>query len=70
MPLPENKAISFLSRYSLGVYCTHMLVGRLCENLFVHVGGTVQSVCIYMICIGIAFAMDKCIGEKVRILVC
>ncbi|MCM1103037.1 MAG: acyltransferase [Clostridium sp.] len=70
VPLPENKVVSFLSRYSFGVYCMHMLVGELCGGLFGRVNGTVQSSVIYLICIGTAFVLDKCIGKKARVFVC
>ena len=55
--------INILSRYTLGIYCMHILIGKFVEKAFIYVGFSARTllmcVCLYVLCYIIAFFISK-----------
>lgn len=58
-----TKMIAFISRYSLGIYCMHFIIGQSVNSIFAKIGwktGTIgECILIYLICLISAMGIAK-----------
>lgn len=59
LPKPVKKVIAFLSRYSMGVYCTHMLVGTVLAFFRVTFSPFLLTIVIYLVSLLLCYAISK-----------
>lgn len=59
LPKPVKKVIAFLSRYSMGVYCVHMLVGTVLVFSRVAFSPFLLALVIYLVSLLLCYAISK-----------
>ena len=68
-----KRIVLFVSRYTLGVYCMHNLIGKLLTSVFNKFGiifdGFLLCIVIYILCYGIAWGISKIPNRHLRMLV-
>ena len=74
LPPVFKKGVMVASRYTLGIYCMHNLIGKFLTILIsktgINVNGFILCVIIYIACYGISWCIAKIPNRHIRMLVC